>query len=911
MRRLSWLLAVVTAAGSGVLVAGAAAADPTDPPPSIVDDLSYPGAEQILAEQNVRLIAGDGHIRLVDCATPVSGDIGLLKVFTTDETIGADGVGRVCFRVLAPTGLLALEVPGVYEIRGDGLRTGTGHEVTADLRSDDGEEVTVDVDPDGSTQVGMGADPHAPPTTLLKLTVAESGPSGELSSHPFVARVLAGDRGCAGVLVAPRWVATAKSCFGTGEIGAGAPPQAAYAVVGRADLTTGGGHASDVVELVPRADRDLVLARLASPATGIAPIALADTVPAVGASVQAAGYGRGIDGWPGDRLGVGAFTVAATTANAVDLSRAAGTATSVCEGDAGGPAFGEVDGQARLIGVHSRSWQTGCAGVTETRDATVVTRTDDIVGWIGDQTLDACQAPVEDGFTALYNGGSAPASQWSVVGEGKTAEADCELRLTDGAALLQYTGRRMPAAYTLRLDFKATAADADGGIVVGLPRATDAAGTRGVEVQLKPTGTGDAATGAILGLNPPTASAERPHGAWNTLQVTVASRRLTVRINGTPVNDYTVADPARLLASGFVALRADPAHPQVRFRSIRMRADEPGVEPGTVPVLYGYNGSLTRMWLFQGVGGPPAATTRAAWDSGTGNWDWNRTRPVAGDFDGDGKQDAAAFYNYDNGHTRLFLFRNVTGSGVVPVQVWDSGRGGWDWHRMKAVAGDFDGDGKAEIGAFYNYGGGQTKLWVFDRVDAATTTPMVWDSGPGSWDWNRIRPVAGDFDGDGKAEIGAFYNYDNSLTRLFVFRNVGGPSAVVSQAWDSGPGNWNGNQATPVPGDFDGDGRADIAAYYNYGNRHTKLWRFTNVATAATGALAWDGGPNNWDANRAKPVVGDFDGDGRTDIAAYYDYGNSQIRLWRFTNVGGAAAGALAWDSGPGSWDWARVMTIP
>jgi hypothetical protein len=468
--------------------------------------------------------------------------------------------------------------------------------------------------------------------------------------------------------------------------------------------------------------------------------------------------------------------------------------------------------------------------------------------------LDACQAPVEDGFTALY-GASAPASQWSVVGEGKTAEADCELRLTDGAALLQYTGRRMPAAYTLRMDFKATTADADAGVVVGLPRATEAAGTRGVEVQLKPSGTGDAATGAILGLNPPTASAQRPPGAWNTLQITVASRRLTVWINGTQVNDYTVADPARLLASGFIALQADPGHPQVRFRSIRMRADQPGVEPGTVPVLYGYNNFQTRMWLFQGVGGPPAATTRAGWDSGVGNWDWTRTRPVAGDFDGDGKADVAVFYNYDNGLTRLFLFRNVAGPGVAPVQVWDSGRGNWDWHRIKVVAGDFD--------------------------------------------------------GDGKAEIGAFYNYDNGLTRLFVFRNVGGSGTVVSQVWDSGQGNWDWNRAIPMPGDFDGDGRTDIAAYYNYGNGLTRLFVFRNVATAVTGAQAWDSGPGNWDASRAKPVVGDFDGDGRTDIAAYYDYGNSHVRLWRFTNVGSTATGALSWDSGPGTWEWGRTMTIP
>lgn len=167
------LAAVLGLAGAGALIGASAPerAVADDAPPSIVEDFSYPGAAQILAQQNVRLLSGDGHILLADCATPPQGDIGLLKVYTTDEQIGADGIGRVCFRVTAPTGLLNLEVPGVYEIRGDGQQTGTGHEVTAELRSDAGEQITVEVDPDGSTQVGLGADPEASPTMLLRLTV--------------------------------------------------------------------------------------------------------------------------------------------------------------------------------------------------------------------------------------------------------------------------------------------------------------------------------------------------------------------------------------------------------------------------------------------------------------------------------------------------------------------------------------------------------------------------------------------------------------------------------------------------------------------------------------------------------------------------------------------------------------------
>jgi len=167
------VVAVAVVIGGSAGVRGAFAANQTDTADatSLVEDYSYPGAAQILATQNVKLISGDGHILLADCTTPPVGDIGLLQVRTSEEQIGAERKGRVCFRLNGPKGLLSLEIPGVYEIRGDGLRTGTGHTVTAQLTNSLGDNLTVDVDPDGSTQVGIGIHPEDPPTTLLRLQV--------------------------------------------------------------------------------------------------------------------------------------------------------------------------------------------------------------------------------------------------------------------------------------------------------------------------------------------------------------------------------------------------------------------------------------------------------------------------------------------------------------------------------------------------------------------------------------------------------------------------------------------------------------------------------------------------------------------------------------------------------------------
>ncbi|MFC8390938.1 MULTISPECIES: trypsin-like serine protease [unclassified Streptomyces] len=218
-------------------------------------------------------------------------------------------------------------------------------------------------------------------------TVGTPAGTGE---KPYVAKIEIGDteRACSGALVEARWVVTAASCFADDpaqptSVAAGAPSRPARVTVGRTDLSTTSGVVRDVVELVPRADRDLVLARLSSPAYGITPVALGATAPADGEELSVAGYGRTDDEWVPGKLHVGTFAVTGTRGAELDVVGLDGAA--ICKGDAGGPAVRTgADGDA-LVAVAGRSWQGGCFGSEETRRDAVETRVDDITDWIGAQ----------------------------------------------------------------------------------------------------------------------------------------------------------------------------------------------------------------------------------------------------------------------------------------------------------------------------------------------------------------------------------------------------------------------------------------------------------------------------------------------------------------------------------------------
>ncbi|MEO3776089.1 trypsin-like serine protease [Micromonospora sp. B11E3] len=91
-------------------------------------------------------------------------------------------------------------------------------------------------------------------------------------SFGFAAKVAFGDvLTCSGVLAAPQWVLTAKSCLSDGAtVVTRAPAQPTTVTVGRLDLTTSAGHVRKANKVVPHPDRNVALVRLAGPAAGVA-----------------------------------------------------------------------------------------------------------------------------------------------------------------------------------------------------------------------------------------------------------------------------------------------------------------------------------------------------------------------------------------------------------------------------------------------------------------------------------------------------------------------------------------------------------------------------------------------------------------------------------------------------------------
>lgn len=143
-------------ASGGTTAPAAEQAEPSDPQPSLVEDYSYPGSAQILAQRGITLIRGDGHITLVACGGP-----NLVEVRSSNSPADKDpDPGHYCFKVTGTSGNLTLDIPNAFQVKGD------SHAVTATITVNN-ETNTVAVTKNSWTGIGLGSGPN--PATLLKL----------------------------------------------------------------------------------------------------------------------------------------------------------------------------------------------------------------------------------------------------------------------------------------------------------------------------------------------------------------------------------------------------------------------------------------------------------------------------------------------------------------------------------------------------------------------------------------------------------------------------------------------------------------------------------------------------------------------------------------------------------------------
>ncbi|HLP59209.1 MAG TPA: VCBS repeat-containing protein [Candidatus Deferrimicrobium sp.] len=207
---------------------------------------------------------------------------------------------------------------------------------------------------------------------------------------------------------------------------------------------------------------------------------------------------------------------------------------------------------------------------------------------------------------------------------------------------------------------------------------------------------------------------------------------------------------------------------------------------------------------------------------------------------------------------------------------------------VKILPGDFNGDGKTDIAL--TGGSNWTKLPVaFSNKDGTFKVTSLPIAGFAGWAANtKIKTLTGDFNGDRKTDI-AIMGGSNWTTLPVAFSNGNGTFNVTNRAV-TGFTDWTKNASVKIlTGDFNGDGKTDIAltgvnGWASIPIAFSKGDGTFNVTTYKLADFAgWAAAKN------VRILANDFNGDGKTDLA--------------LTGVNGWATLPVAFSNGNGTFN--------
>ncbi|MFF1819396.1 RICIN domain-containing protein [Kribbella sp. NPDC058245] len=172
-------------------------------------------------------------------------------------------------------------------------------------------------------------------------------------------------------------------------------------------------------------------------------------------------------------------------------------------------------------------------------------------------------------------------------------------------------------------------------------------------------------------------------------------------------------------------------------------------------------------------------------------------------------------------------------------------------------------------------------------------------------------PVRGDSNGDGRADLNAIFDQGFGRTAIWSMPSAGMSFHTGVMEWDTSEGgSFALTRTRAVQGDWNKDGKADMALLREGAGRQIWLYKLMSEGNRYDALDAsWTSGANGWPLSTARVVSGDVDGDKASDIVVQNATANGGFEVLVFRAATNFTA-PVKWFTSEASNQWTRSTPL-